>query len=112
MHMNPSISFYKSHSGHSPVEQYLESLEESEATPILAALSDIKHHGLKRATVQLRAIRGKLWELKAGKHRVFYMLVTGPELVLLHACKKQGQKARRQDLALAQERMQEILDSG
>jgi len=110
--MNPYIRFYKSHSGSSPVEQYLDSLEDSEAVPIFAALRHIERHGLKRATVQLRAIRGKLWELKAGKHRVFYVLITGPELVLLHACKKQGQKARRQDLALAQERMKEVLDSG
>jgi phage-related protein len=110
--MSSSIRFYKSHSGNSPVEQYLESLDDFEAAPVLAALSDISRHGLKRATVQLRAIRGKLWELKAGKHRVFYVLLTGPEMVLLHACKKQSQKARRQDLALAQERMKEVLDSG
>ena len=110
--MNLPIRFYKSRSGNSPVEQYLESLEESEAIPVFAALSEINSYGLKRATVQLRAIRGKLWELKAGSQRVFYVLITGPVIVLLHVCKKQSQKARRQDLALAQARMKEVLESG
>lgn len=110
--MSPSIRFYKSHSGHSPVEQYLESLDDAEAARISAALTDIEHHGLKKATVQLRAIRGKFWELKVGQHRVFYVLITGPVMVLLHACKKQSQKARLQDLTLAQARMKEVLDSG
>lgn len=105
------ILFYQTHSGNAPVERYLESLDDHEAAPIYAALRDIELQGLEGAAVQLRVIQGKLWELKVGQHRVFYVLVTGPDMVLLHACKKQGRKARKEELDLARARMKEVLDA-
>jgi phage-related protein len=41
--------------------------------------------------------------------RVFYVVVTGPEVVLLHAYKKQGQKAPRKEIETAERRMEEVL---
>lgn len=105
------IRFYRTHSGNAPVEKYLDSLDDHEAAPLFAALTDIERHGLEEAAVQFRVIKGKLWELKVGQHRVFYVLVTGPDMVLLHACKKQGRKARKEDLDLAKARMKEVLNA-
>jgi phage-related protein len=105
------IRFYRTHSGNAPVEKYLVSLDAHEAAPLFAALKDIELHGLEEAAVQLRVIKGKLWELKISHHRIFYVLVTGPDMVLLHACKKQGRKARKEDLDLAKARMKEVLDA-
>jgi phage-related protein len=105
------ISLYRSASGNAPVEKYLDSLDDHEAAPLYATLHDIELHGLEGAAVQLRVIQGKLWELKVGRHRIFYVLITGPDMVLLHACKKQGRKARKEDLDLAKARMKEVLDA-
>ncbi len=52
---------------------------------------------------------GKLWELKVSRHRIFYVLVMGPEMVLLHAYKKQGRKAPRGEIDLAKTRLKEVL---
>jgi phage-related protein len=41
---------------------------------------------------------------------VFYVLVTGPELVLLHAYRKQSQKAPRGEIEIAMRRMKEVLE--
>ena len=61
------------------------------------------------APASLRQLEGKLWEIRLGRHRVAYVIVTGPEMVLLHAFKKQGQRTARSDLDLALRRAKEIL---
>ena len=74
---------------------------------MLDALAAIEAHGME--VVVTRQIKGKLWELKVSATRVFYVFVTGPEVVLLHAYKKQGQKARLKEIETAQRRMEEVL---
>ncbi|RKH62669.1 type II toxin-antitoxin system RelE/ParE family toxin [Corallococcus aberystwythensis] len=108
--MKLKVSFYATPRGGNPVQKYLHALADHEAAPLYASLRDIEVHGLKGTTASLRSIEGKLWELKVGRHRVFYVLLTGPEMVLLHACKKQGQKARKVDLELSRSRMKEVLE--
>ena len=54
-------------------------------------------------------IEGKLWELKITRHRIFYVLIVGPVMVLLHAYKKQGQKAPPRELEVARKRMKGVL---
>ena len=61
------------------------------------------------APLSLRQLGGKLWEIRVGRHRVAYVVVTGPEMVLLHAFKKQGQRTSQRDLDLALRRAKEVL---
>jgi hypothetical protein len=61
------------------------------------------------APVSLRQLDGKLWESRVGRDRVAYVLVRGPEMVLLHAFKKQGQRTARSDLDRATRRAREVL---
>jgi phage-related protein len=61
------------------------------------------------APVSLRQLEGKLWEIRMGRHRVAYVIVTGSEMVLLHAFRKQGQRTARSDLDLALRRAKEVL---
>ncbi|HEX5744589.1 MAG TPA: type II toxin-antitoxin system RelE/ParE family toxin [Archangium sp.] len=106
-----NISFYRSKQGNSPVEKYLDDLDGRQEARISAALEDIMVHGLQETTVRRRTIKGKLRELKIDQYRIFYVLVTGPSMVILHACKKQGQKARKEDLDIAKSRMKDVLDA-
>lgn len=109
--MKLPVQFFHTRGDSSPVEQYLESLEDDEATTVYSALVEIQNSGLKDPLVKIRQIRGKLWEMKIDQYRVFYVLITGPVMVLLHACKKQSQKARKKDVDLALSRMKQVLDS-
>ncbi len=109
--MNLTVRSFQTPGGNSPVAQYLESLEEGEAAAVYAVLAEVQRNGLQGPLVQVRQIRGKLWELKLWKHRAFYVLITGPVMVLLHGCKKQGQKARQKDVDVALSRMKQVLDS-
>lgn len=72
------------------------------------ALTLLGQLGLE-APVSLRQLEGKLWEIRVGRHRVAYVIVTGPEMVLLHAFKKQGQRTSRSDLDVALRRAMEVL---
>lgn len=59
--------------------------------------------------VEFRQIDGKLWEIKIGSHRVFYVVIDREEMVLLHAYKKQGQKLPVKERDIATRRMKELL---
>ncbi|MGQ0505990.1 MAG: type II toxin-antitoxin system RelE/ParE family toxin [Myxococcaceae bacterium] len=47
-------------------------------------------------------------ELKISQHRIFYVVIAGPEMVLLHAYKKQGQRAPPREIEVAKSRMKEV----
>jgi phage-related protein len=57
----------------------------------------------------LRQLEEKVWEIRVGKHRIAYVVVSGPELILLHAFKKLGRRTPRTDLDLALKRAREVL---
>ena len=103
------VRFYRAASGASPVERYLDGLETREAEQVLAAILDIESHGLTGSPLHLRPIAGRLWEIKVSAQRIFYVVATGPEVVLLHAYRKQSQKAPRGEIEIALGRMREVL---
>lgn len=90
------------------MEKYLERLDARERAAVLDVLEEVRLRGLESAFT--RQIERRLWEIKVSRHRVFYVAVTGPTLVLLHAYKKQGQKAPRSEIEVARKRMQEVLN--
>lgn len=101
--------YFKQASGKEPVKQYIDKLPNDLAAHVLAALKDIKEHGINNALVTCRQIEGKLWEIKIAAQRVFYVLIEGPTMVLLHAYKKQGQKAPKKELSVAKKRMKLVV---
>jgi phage-related protein len=91
------------------VLDYINSLAKPERARVLEALDQIERRGLAAIRVQFRQIEGKLWEIKIGSHRVFYVMIDGEEMVLLHAYKKQQQKLLIKEREIALRRMKELL---
>jgi phage-related protein len=81
---------------------------------ILACLKSIEEFGFDCPRVQFRQIKGSLWEIKiktqSGGFRIFYVTVHSKTLVLLHAYKKQSQKAPKKEIEIAERRMIEVLN--
>ena len=102
------IRFYTTPAGNSPVEKYLEGLEPKERVLLLEAFEDLRQQGIGGSRVVTRQIESKLWEIKVSRHRVFYVTVAGPTLVLLHAYKKQSAKAPRAEINVARTRLKEV----
>ena len=75
-----------------------------------AMLRAVQDYGIDAPGLEKRQLEGKLWELKSDQHRLMYVMVAGPTLVVVHGCKKQGGKARKVDLDVARKRMSQVLD--
>lgn len=111
-HLKTTIIYYRTSSGREPVREYLHGLMPRDQANIAFDLELIEKLGPQAAQVRTRNINGKLWEIKTGarrQQRVFYCLITGPAIVLLHACKKQKTGSQPQDVELAYKRLKEIL---
>jgi phage-related protein len=47
--------------------------------------------------------------LRGNQHRIFYVVIKGSEMILLHAYLKKTQKAPLKEIRLAQQRMKSVL---
>jgi phage-related protein len=107
-----NILYYRTSSGRLPVQEYLDGLTNDDRRMIAADLELIRDLGIIAAPVVTRKLIDKLWEIKTGtrrQQRIFYCTMSGDNLVLLHACKKQKEGAQRGDVDLAHKRMKEVL---
>ena len=104
------IRRYTTARGRSPIDEYLDGLPAAEAAKVAAVLESIRQEGLAAPLVSMRQIRGKLWELRISQSRIFYVVVVGDTMVLLHAYKKQGQRAPAREIETAGQRMAEVLE--
>jgi phage-related protein len=57
----------------------------------------------------MRQIKDKLWEIKISQARIFYVVIEGNKMVLLHAYKKQSQKVPQHEIETALRCMKDIL---
>jgi len=85
----------------------LQDIDGNQAAELQPLLQDRDLHA---SGIVTRQVRGKLWEVKVSAHRVFYVVVSGPTMVLLHAYKKQGRKAPPREIGVAEQRMREVLE--
>ncbi len=106
----PDVRFFKTEAGKEPARQYLRSLEKADRQVCGAMLRAVQDYGLDAPGVDKRQLEGKLWELKPDQHRLMYVMVAGPTMVVLHGCKKEGRKATKADLDVARKRMKQVLD--
>lgn len=106
-----NIVFYSS--SRVPVEDFIDKQPIAEQAKIAACLKSIMNLGLNEPRVEFRQIRGKLWELKIrgedSAFRIFYVLLNSKLMILLHAYKKQSQKAPVKEIIIAQQRLNEVL---
>lgn len=103
------VRFFQTSGGRTPVADHIRQLPRQEAAQVAAVVLAIESHGIEAAGVVTRHIEGKLWEVKISAQRIFYVIVTGPEVVFLHAYRKQGQKAPKNEIDVAKKRMKEVL---
>lgn len=107
------ITYFTSSSGRSYVESLIDRLALDDQVIIDSVLKDIRRYGFSAVGCQFRQIEGKLWEIKISTkstgYRIFYAMISQEEMVLLHAYRKQGQKAPKHELEVARKRLKEAL---
>ena len=109
------VEMYQKANGKRPVEEYIKLLRDSNNTEELPRIrlfvGRLKDHGMNVNSVFPHTIRKEspegIWELRPAGSRVFFFHFTGKKFVLLHAYKKQGQKAPPGEIEKAIKEMKE-----
>ena len=97
-----------------PVVKFIDKLPVQDQAKIIACLKSVEELGFESPRVEFRQISGKLWEIKiktsSSGYRIFYVAINKNALVLLHGYKKKSQKAPRNELQIAEQRLLEVLN--
>ncbi len=105
------IVFFKTESGNSPVEKYIESLENEQIEIVLSQIEQLSILGLKGMPGKMIKTVSGIHYLrirdKKGAHRVFFTIEGGRILLLLHAFEKKEQKLKKADIEKALARHKE-----
>lgn len=109
------INYWRNPVGRAPVEKYIDEIgNKEEKAELLSALKGIQEYGTDAVGVDFRQIEGKLWELKIrthGKqHRIFYVVLKGNEMILLHAYLKKIPKAPLREIQTAKQRLKQLTE--
>ena len=103
--MKLKVVYYETVRGSYPVREYIDSLTEGEQSKARAL---IDHLSEKRVLTEPQAKKmggySGLYELRPGKHRIFYCY-QGGEIVLLHAYRKKSKKTPPREIDTAWRRM-------
>jgi phage-related protein len=105
------LNYWRNPSGKAPVEQYIDGIDnKEEKAELLSTLKGIQEYGTDAVGVEFRQIEGKLWELKIRTHRIFYVVLKGNEMVLLHAYLKKTPKTPLKEIHTAKQRLKQLME--
>ena len=109
------VTVYTTESGRSPLEKYLKDLtsanKQADLTRIYASIKRLQDYGLEVNNIYphtIRNLRGDIYELRPDNHRILFFYFSGKEFVLLHAFKKQHQKAPPHEIDRAEKEMNDF----
>lgn len=98
---------YKTPSGRSPVEEFIDRLSNLDKAAVLAEMEDVRDRGLRSA----RHLDGDIWEVRADGNRAIYRILFATEgsrgqvLLALEAFNKKTQRTPRSTIELAEMRL-------
>lgn len=104
------VRFYETEAGSSPVLDHLRSLPRDQRQIVGAAIRRMQNaRTLAEAHVDVKAFRGKLWQLRASYQRVMYFVAKGGTYWLLHAFQKETERTEKYQVEIAEKRMRDVL---
>ncbi|MBK9308387.1 MAG: type II toxin-antitoxin system RelE/ParE family toxin [Nitrospira sp.] len=107
-----TVIYYETAQGDKPIEAFLDALSHGARAKCLAYISRLEIDGTRLPASIAAHVRGKIWELRpewsGTEYRFFYAALVGQRFVILHAIQKKRQKLRERDIALAEQRYEEV----
>jgi phage-related protein len=98
---------YRTSSGRSPVEEFIDKLSDSDAAAVLAGMEEVRDRGLRAA----RHLDDDIWEVRVDGDRVIYRILFAEEgrrgqvLLALEGFNKKTQKTPQPVIKLAARRL-------
>jgi phage-related protein len=112
--MEWQVNYYKTEDGESPIEEWLDSLNEKVRAKIFRNFDLLEQFALDLKEPYVKPLEDKLYEIRAkdtsGIYRIIYFSYTGKQFIMLNGFTKKTQKTPRKEIALAKQRMKEITD--
>jgi phage-related protein len=105
-----SVEQYQDARGKQPVADFLREQGAEVRAPLLRAIGLLRLYGVALGDPHARPISDKLWELRAGAGRIFYVALTGRRFTLLHAYIKKSRKAPEREIETARRRLADLLE--
>lgn len=103
------ILYYRTQDRHSPVEDFIDSLNPDAKSKIINAFDLMREFGLVSRMPHSKKLRGsKIWELRIlGKDsiRIFYIAIMSQTFLILHGFIKKKQKTDRKEIKTAENRL-------
>ncbi|MDH4079825.1 MAG: type II toxin-antitoxin system RelE/ParE family toxin [Nitrospira sp.] len=107
-----TVVYNETAQGDKPIEAFLDALSQGVRAKCLAYISRLESDGTGLPASIAAHVRGKIWELRpewsGTEYRFFYAALVGQRFVILHAIQKKRQKLRERDIALTEQRYEEI----
>ncbi|CCK79698.1 type II toxin-antitoxin system RelE/ParE family toxin [Desulfobacula toluolica] len=106
------INFYRSESGKSPVEEFLDNLTAKQAKKVVWVLNMIEEHiNVPSKYFKKMVNTDNLWEVRVNLGSNIFRILCffdGSEIIILtHAIQKKTQKTPRQAIKIAEKRMKD-----
>ena len=92
------IEIYQKSSGKSPLKDYIDNLSktrEAEYNQVQYFIDLLRDHGLQINNYHRQAVKpiqDDVYELRPGNNRIFFFVLIGNRIVLLHAFRKKSRK--------------------
>lgn len=106
------INFYRSESGKSPVEEFLDNLTAKQAKKVVWVLNMVEEHiNVPSKYFKKMVNTDNLWEVRVNLGSNIFRILCffdGSEIIILtHAFQKKTQKTPRQPIKIAEKRMKD-----
>lgn len=103
------IHDYETSGGKNLIKEYISTRPMEERKEIYRIRHEIILNGmLAFKELDIRQLRGKLYEIKYVNNRIMYVIRDGENVYFLHACQKQKGKAEKYDIDTALRRAKEL----
>jgi len=103
------IIFYKTGSGRKPVQEFIDGLSDKDQAKIAWGIGLLEQYGVFLKRPYLAHLYDKLWELRAGRYRIFLSCFSRKRILLLHVILKKTQKVPKKDLKLVEQRLKQFM---
>ena len=105
--------FYVDDYGHSPVEDFLGTLDNKTQTRFSWSIEQLRLRNVRAKEPLARHLGGKLWELREESntniYRLLYFFFSGRRIVFLHGFQKKTQKTPYHEIEIALQRLEHYI---